>query len=87
MKENQEKKYEKSATTKLNVKFNSPHFNEAKKRSVGTRGAGVLASQSFRCYLLPALFPLSLPLSLFLLLLSLIQLKLLGDQLRYVQLL
>lgn len=41
MKANQEKKYEKSATTNLNVKFNSPHLNEAKKRGE-TRRVGQL---------------------------------------------
>lgn len=56
MKANQEKKYEKSATTKLNVKFNSPHLNEAKKRGE-MRRVGQLQP--------PLLLPPALPSSLF----------------------
>lgn len=66
MKANQEKKYEKSATTKLNVKFNSPHFNEAKKRDE-TRRVGQLQLP----LLLPPALPSSLSLTLLLLFLSL----------------
>lgn len=66
MKANQEKKYEKSATTKLNVKFNSPHFNEAKKRGEMRR-----VGQLQLPLLLPPALPSSLCLTLLLLFLSL----------------
>lgn len=66
MKANQEKKYEKSATTKLNVKFNSPHLNEAKKRGEMRR-----VGQLQLPLLLPPALPSSLSLTLFLLFLSL----------------
>lgn len=96
------KEIRKSATTKLNVKFNSPHFNEGKgdKRRQGEERRGKarrddVASYSCRSSLLLLLPALALPLSPSrpLSSCSLIQLKLLGDQLRllllmrYVQLL
>lgn len=62
----QRKEIRKSATTKLNVKFNSPHLNEAKKRGE-VRRVGQLQLP----LLLPPALPSSLSLTLLLLFLSL----------------
>lgn len=62
MQENREKKYEKCATTKLNVKFNSPHLNEGKARHEARQDD--VASYSCRSSLLLLLPALTLSLSL-----------------------